>query len=254
MLIPHFTLPSNPAKKIQLREANVSDCIDFAEIDESHEEEVTTLCLNRLQTPETFYDASLWTAQDRRFAIFWYYIHTESDTQAEWLYDCDHCKKQHKQAIDLKVLADGYKPITGLPYREIEFEGEKIIVKPLSGKDMEDLENSRLVLNNKEELKPNVYRRSLAELRILELMKSIDFGGLDEKAKEEKIKNFSMRQFYDLAEKASGKLIELQHGLDSIVSDGKIYLLLPPHECPEKKGEVTRLRVTFRNSEYIPRL
>ena len=44
-MLCEFTLPSNPERKVRLREATVADAIDFSSIDPDFEEEVTSLFL-----------------------------------------------------------------------------------------------------------------------------------------------------------------------------------------------------------------
>ena len=90
MMIPHFTLPSKPSIKISLKEATVSDLLDFADVDPEHEEEVTTLFLNRLQDKGTFVDSLEWSCDDRRFALFWYWLHTTDDCDVVITYICGH--------------------------------------------------------------------------------------------------------------------------------------------------------------------
>jgi len=72
-------LPSNPDQIISLRESTVKDVIDFSDFTADHEEEATSMFLNRMQPKETRLDAKLWTAEDRRTLLFWYWIHSTAD-------------------------------------------------------------------------------------------------------------------------------------------------------------------------------
>ena len=69
-MLCEFSLPSQPEKKIRLKEATVSDAIDFSGIDPDCEEQATTVFLERVQERDTYSDPRLWTGEDRRFALF----------------------------------------------------------------------------------------------------------------------------------------------------------------------------------------
>ena len=47
---------------------------------------------------------------------------------------------------------------------------------------------------------------------------------------------------------------EMEHGLESVYEDGRVYFVSPKLACPDDKEVTTRVRVTFRNSEFIPQL
>lgn len=264
MMISPFSLPSNPEKKITLREATVGDAIDFADVAEDHEEELTTLFLNRLQDKATFIDAKTWTAEDRRFALYWYWLHTTKDTEIALTYECGHCGKTHTFLQDFRKLAEAYTPIKGLPERDIEWEGERITVRPLTGIDMEILQNRTIVLRSiagDQGETSGAYRKQAAMLRIERLLMHIDFAV--DASREDSAKRYEARRrriiglttekFSSLADLVFTTLNDLRHGLEMEYADGSLNLIMPPHICPEKGGE-TRLRVPFRNSDYIPGL
>jgi hypothetical protein len=263
-MIPPFSLPSNPDQKIYLREATVADAIDFAGVDEGHEEEVTTLFLNRLQLPEHYLDAGKWTADDRRLALFWYFLHTARDTVAPLPYDCRHCGQRHDWLLDLKALGENYKSIQGKAEREFDFEGEKIIVRPLTGADLEELEMLYLAVDEvgrKQGKTSGAYKKELARIKLQEELLVLNFP-LDvvtdeterRQAKEKKVLALTSSQFAGLVEQVEAKLTEMEHGLESVYAEGRLYLLTPPHVCPNtKEREVTtRLRIPFRGIDYIP--
>ena len=52
-MLCEFSLPSQPEKKIRLKEATVSDAIDFSGIDPDCEEQATTVFLERVQERDT---------------------------------------------------------------------------------------------------------------------------------------------------------------------------------------------------------
>jgi hypothetical protein len=255
MLIPVFSLPSNPAKKIQLREATVADALDFADTADGHNEEVTTLFLNRVQHKETFYDSKLWTAEDRNLGLYWYWMHTAKDPEIPLTYDCEFCGKSHTWLFDMRTLAETYQTIDGMAERDIEFGGHKITVHPLTGDDMESLENMAMGLDVIEEesgTKSREYRKALAELRLSRFEKMVKFKSGDA---DTIIKNMGTSDFTALVEAVSDALASMKHGLTDLryTDEGDCYLLTSPHKCPNGEGE-TRLRVPFRGDDYIPRL
>lgn len=261
-MIPIFTLASDPQKKVQFREANVADAMDFVEVDEGHDEEVTTLFLNRVQQSENYTDSLTWTADDRRLALFWYWVNTSPDPAIPVTYECDHCGERHTYLLNMNDLIEGYKSIQGRAEREFEFEGEKIIVRPLKGSDMELLELKRLALADIEEMKgtsSGAYRRKLAEIRLLQFLCSVCDAKQQDKleAIENKVLQMPERKFVSLVDQVAEKLEEMEHGLKSEYVDGQIFLLAPPHKCPNQKGKEelkTLLRVPFRIKDFIPTL
>ena len=58
-MLCEFSLPSQPEKKIRLKEATVSDAIDFSGIDPDCEEQATTVFLERVQERDTYSDPRL---------------------------------------------------------------------------------------------------------------------------------------------------------------------------------------------------
>jgi len=250
-MITPFSLPSNPRVQISLREATVADAIDFADIDESHEEELTTLFLQRMQDSGTVRDPRKWTAEDRRFALYWYWLETTKDHDVALSYECSHCGKTHVYLQNFRALADNYTPLDGAPEREVPWSGETLVVRPLTGGDMETLERMRM---------GDQSPRRDALMRIERLALCVDFAGDPEKnsekradAKRKRISKMTLDEFSGFSSVVSDALAEMRHGLETEYHDGRLYLLMPPHKCPER-GEQTRLRYTFRNIDYIPGL
>lgn len=238
MMIPHFSLPSKPATKISLKEATVSDLLDFADLDPDHEEEVTTLFLNRLQDKATFSDSKEWSAEDRRFGLFWYWVHTTEECEVAITYQCGHCGESHTYLQDFRKLLDSYQSIKGLPERDFNYGEKKYTVKPLTGGDMEYLESMRLAGDSR----ADKIRRNLERLSRVSSV-SIDT-----------ISNFTIKQFREFEELVETALMDMRHGLETELYDGKISLILPEHECPATKEATTRLRVLFRTYNLIPAL
>lgn len=248
MILPPFSLPSNPIHKITLREATVADALDFCDADPRMEEAVTTLFLNRVQQKEGFLDARKWTMDDRRLGLYWYWMHTTENTVVDLSFTCAHCNEQHTLSYDMRRLADGYQRMKGKPEREITFENERILVRPLNGEDAEALEALRLESDETPKGKAN--------LRLSALARTITFFSMkpDEdrvKYNIERIRKLSMTQMRKLAGQIDDKIAEMAHGLETAIVDGVIYVLVEA-PCETKKEEKTLLRVPFRDFDPIP--
>lgn len=266
-ILPDFELPSDPSKTIRLREATVSDAIDFSEINSDCEEEATTLFLERLQPKDRYSDPRLWTAEDRRFALFMYHLNTTqyTDFPLEWV--CDRCTKdknrlvKHVTAISLAEMIKEYIPIDGRPVRDVVHEGHAILVHPILGKDAELLEKTYLGIKLKEKTGESV-RKERTQLLFLRLLCCIDIPALAPEATpderrpkvEEFITRMSISEFRDFRPKILSAMESLRHGLRSTFSDGQILLESPVIYCPEdtaKEGGI-RLQFPFRAFQYIP--
>ncbi len=257
-MIAPFTLPSDPGVQIQLREATVADAMDFADVDEGHEEELTTMFLKRMQDAGTVRDPLKWTAEDRRFALYWYWLHTSKDHDVALSYDCRHCGGNHAYLQNMRELAEHYKAIDGPAEREGEWKGEKILVRPLNGRNMEALERMRMGIASSSE--GSAERKGRARMMFERLAMCTAFPADFEKdkvkrgqKKRQKIMAMSLGDFADFTDLVFGLLAEMKHGLEMEYEEGRLYLIMPPHKCPER-GEQTRLRYPFRNSDYIPGL
>lgn len=251
-MIPPLSLASNPANTIILKHATVADMIDFAGVDVGHEEELTSIFLNRLQDKSTYSDAKLWTAEDRRLALFWYWLHTTKDFEQALSYDCEHCGIQHTFLFDYRQLSEGYQTIKGKPERDFEFNDVAVTVRPLDGSDMEVVESMRLELEairEEQGINSGAYRKLDALMKITRLQAATDYP-------REKIMALEIDQFSHFVETVHSLLEDMSHGLESKYHEGRISLMIPPHQCPNVKDReaTTRLWVFFRNSEYIPQL
>lgn len=282
-MIPPFHLPSKPDIKIAMREATVAEVIDFAGVHVGHEEEVTTLFLNKVQDKASFVDSLTWTAEDRRFGLFWYFINTPGDKEWPISYDCLHCGEKHHFLQDYRKL-DTYKSIQGAPEREFDWEGEKVTVRPLDGYGIEELEKMKLALDAIGDENSGEYQKQVARMRfvrfelcvffddsgswasrIVDKLKSKKDTEVEAKARADELRANKRKRltampfgkFEEFAGIVMEKLTEMEHGLESVYEDGRVDLILPPHQCPTKKDvkeATTRIRVTFRNSDYVPRL
>lgn len=261
-MIPEFTLPSNPAVTVRMREALVSDALDFCDVAEGCEEVVTSLFLDRLQDKASWDDPRKWTGQDRRFVLYWYWLHTEKDLDIPLSFDCPVCGKRHTALVDGRSLAEKYRTITGKPERDIECDGDTVTVHPLLGADLEELEGLRLAIQAEAETHGENSRQAglaRARMAVSEFVLSIRFASESaqnnaRKYREHKIETMTMAEFYDLAEKVRAAQVEMEHGIESVVKDGQVYFLTPSVRCPEEDKEGPRLRLPFRYLDYIPRI
>ncbi|KIF50977.1 hypothetical protein [Vibrio owensii] len=261
-----FSLPSKPIQQVLIREATTAETLDFCDVLPEHEESLTTKFLNTIQDKESFTDCQQWTAEDRRLALFWYWIHTTDDTFVSLDYECPHCQEMHTNEFDLRDLAEGYQEIEGMASRDLSFEGRKLVISPLTGKDMEELENMRLALMMEKEGSPAATRKQ-AEIRFHKLKAALYMADDHEEKpyKRESNLNNWLRELPETKYKAlkshvTAALESMTHGLPSkIMDDGKIMLRSPRHVCPtikakENKEVTTELLLPFRDYSRIPRV
>lgn len=275
-MLCEFSLPSQPEKKIRLKEATVSDAIDFSGIDPDCEEQATTVFLERVQERDTYSDPRLWTGEDRRFALFTYFVHTARDRSVPLKYTCGICDEEHTVDIELARIMDTYTPIQGKAFREFVHYGHNVIVHPMLGRDLELLETYRYDLRLTEEklendgLTASELRQLTEEVRmkrvrmgLFRVMCCIDLPFLDANATpesrrpqvEEYIKQLTAGVFGEFFQNVQEKLREMRHGLKSALIDGRIYLQIPDVRCenvPDAPGVV--LHYPFRPFSIIPTL
>ena len=259
-VLPEFSLPSNSNVKIRMHEATVSDSIDFSDVDEDREERATTLFLERVQEKESYFDPRKWTASDRRFALFWYFLHTSEDLETPLTYDCRHCGKEHTALVDMRKVAEAYKSLNGKPERDILFDGVPIIVKPLLGEDMEELEGMRLSRDMAAEehgLKSGEVNKLHTKLKLLSFLRTILLEGKDKTATEEWLEKLPASAFKKLYGRVGEALSDIEHGLPMALRDYQVVLLTHPLQCVNKKEDkdaTTRLTFPFIAFDYIPRI
>lgn len=273
-MLCEFTLPSNPEIVIKLREATVADAIEFSTIDPEMEELATTNFLERVQETKT--NPREWTGEDRRYALFQYYLYTNKSETLTLTFNCSECGEKHTSDIPLSAINDTYTPINGKPFREFPFNGHNVVIRPLNGEDLENIEKYRydLLLTEKESEKKMPTDRKIAldreirtkqmHLAMYRVLCCIDMPFLDEDAKrpadrrskvEEFVKRLPANEFRVLINHMEEALKEMRHGLQSIYSDGRIYLEIPGVPCDNypEGGKVT-LHYPFRAWSIIPTL
>lgn len=268
--LPDFSLPSDPAKTVRLMEATVADAIDFTAIDPLCEEEATTLFLERLQAKDKYSDPRLWTAEDRRYALFFYHLQTTQYADIPLTFRCEACSEAaqrdvlHTVPVKLADIAAEYMPITGKSMRDVVHEGHAIIVHPLLGADAEFIEKTRMGIITLEKETKTTARKERAQLSMLRILCCIDIPAMDGKTEQDRRKaveayilGMAATEFKQFMAKVLAALAEMQHGLRSIFQDGRTLLESPAVYCPEgkdKEGPGIRLRFPFRAFDYIPHL
>lgn len=277
-MICEFTLPSNPETVVRLREATVADAIDFSGIDPECEEAATSLFLDRVQERENYSNPREWTGEDRRYALFMYYIHTTTYKTIPLTYTCSVCGRQHTQDISLAGIANEYTPIKDQALREFPWQGHNVMVRPMIGSDLEDAEKYRydLLLAERDfearqgNLDASEYRRLQAVLRgkrvrmaMFRILCCIDMPYLDEKgtprSRRGEVENvltaMPASEFKDFARRVEEAIVDMRHGLRTSYMNGRIYLEIPDVRCdeqPEQPGIL--LHYPFRFGSVIPTL
>lgn len=280
-MIPAIKLPSS-GKSIKFREATVDDCLSYCDLNESFDEMMTTEYLNSIQEGELS-DSALWTAQDRRTAIWWIFICTSKDTTIGYEYQCQHCGGSHVQLVDLVDLDDEATSLTIKPYidDEMAFKGKyrDIRFHPYNGLAMAHMEMARIERDNYAQGTAE-HIKATAKLKILEVAHSFDFQDSKPKwydfigTKKEREKSFEeslqekldviasmsrVNEFPLLVAAAKAAQEKLAHGLNISFVDGQAHVVSPALPCETKvdgKGEAmqTRLLIPFRGSVFIPTL
>lgn len=285
-MLCEFTLPSNPEIKVRLREATVAEAIDFSSIHPECEEEATSLFLDKVQEKgELHSNPREWTGEDRRYALFMYFLNTTTYSNIPLTYECSICGNVHTKDIELSTILDEYTPIQGPPYREFPLDGHNVIIRPLTGQDLEDIEKYRydlhLTQNSFEELRitaqkqkkvlsPDTIKRFETEIRakqvrlaMLQVLCRIDIPHLDPEGTprtrrpkvEASVKAMGAEQFKEFMERVDNAMIDMRHGLRTTYIDGEIVLEIPDVRCdeePELPGVL--LRYPFRFASVIPTL
>ncbi len=274
-----FTLPSNPAKEIRLHEASVADAMEFTEIDPTYEEEAVTLFLNKVQDQETYQNSREWTGEDRRFALFTYYINTTNNESIILTFTYDGLEQS--QEVPVSKILSTYTPLEGAAERDFAFNAKRIVVAPLKGADLERLEVKQaeidLMESEYERLKGSgstldvlsklskTIRKKKAKYFLSRVCAHIDVPSLQEDgtkdtrrgAVEQFVTELTTQDFTDLFERVGKALEEMHHGLMSSYKNGRFVLLIPGIIPDNADGEVIKdggltLSYPFQFSAVIP--
>ena len=277
-MLCEFFLPSNPSRKVRLREATVSEAIDFSSVDPDCEEEATSLFLEKVQEKELYSNPRDWTGEDRRYALFQYFVYTSTFKTIPLSYECSICGKRHVQDISLSSILDDYTPMNGESFRDFPHDGHNVVIRPLTGADLEDIEKYRydlllteqLLHSNSRQMSSADRKRLEAEIRakhirmaMLRVLCCIDMPYLDERGTarsrrgevEKKLKAMPAGEFREFMAKVDNALSEMRHGLRTAYVNGRIVLEIPDVRCdehPELPGVL--LRYPFRFGTVIPTL
>lgn len=267
--IQPFPRPSNPGKKIHFRAPTVADCLDFCDLRPELEEQSTTDYLNQLQEgPKD--DAALWTAQDRRTALWWIFVSSSADTTQAYSYECQHCGETHRVDIDMVDLDDAVVMLDRPAYIEGEVwvngESKPAHFHPMNGLAMAHLESLRLLRDNSE---PAQKKRLTAEIKVAEVLHSftpLEWASLPWEValerKRELVTSMDRDSEYPpLVAQCLFAAAELRHGLAVEIREGRVDLVSPALPCEnhpaekEAAGEpapATVLLLRFRPIKFIP--
>lgn len=266
--IPPFPLPSNPDKKIRFHAPTVADCLDFSELRPEMEESATTDYLRQLQHGEVS-DPELWTAQDRRTALWWIYIAVSQSTTLSYSYECQHCGEVHHVDIDLVDLDDEVRVLNRPPFIDGEIsvndELKPARFHPIDGRGITHMEEKRLELEQADEAGR---KRIRAEMRVLEVLHSFSLPEHDALPWSEALERkrdlvHAMdreNEYAPLVAQCLDAARELRHGLAVEITDGRVELVSPPLYCEnaqEATGEArpaTVLLLRFRPGNFIPEI
>ncbi len=274
MKIPDFPLPSHPKTVIKFRTPTVQDAMDYSEVNPDFEERTTTQYLNAMQVG-TVSDSALWTAQDRRTAVWWIYISANPEPSATFSYECMHCKQTHYMDLDLFRLDETAKYLEREPVIKHKLQTcgqlKEWSIVPLDGRAQEILERYRV--NNLSPLSKGS-KEYLAEKLKIRLMKDALRTRLPDDPtdyEEAASRRYSLitqmdcaTEYPALAARIRQSEDVLAHGLACVIEDGEVFLLSPPHYCTTKKKEVsgdgkgevpyTNLLFGFRPHQFFPQL
>ncbi|MCV6588693.1 MAG: hypothetical protein OIF57_06650 [Marinobacterium sp.] len=255
--IPSFTLPSDPSKEMQLRQANVRECEAYAGYDDGVEEVVATQLLEDLQCdPAKYIDPNLMTADDRRYAALWYHASTVTDPTIHVPFQCPVCGEEHNPLINYADLMRGARDITGKPEREIEHNGTRWIVRPLNGYAMAELEELRLQRDGHPpgSAEYNASAIIIERHKIVAALTPAGFDGSRDECGEqvqETILNMPQISYEQLRDQVNNAQQEMTHGLETVEEAGQLFLIVNT-PCTKEAGQNVRVRFPFRVGHYIP--
>jgi hypothetical protein len=266
MPIPTIKLPSS-GKAVTFREATIEDCLNYCDVNDALDELITTEYLNSVQVGEKS-DSALWTAEDRRLALWWIFVTTSKDTTIAYEYPCGHCGETHLQAVDLVDLDDEATSLKIKPYLDdrILFDDKIRLVRfhPYNGLAMMNMEQAANELDELED-GTNEHKRAAARLKVLEVAHAFDFTDTEPSdfdaelaIKLEAISSMKRTtEFPDLVAAAIAAREKLRHGLNCTHENGRVSLVSPELQCENKTGEKgealhSRLLIPFRGAVFIP--
>ena len=252
-MISEFAQPSNPANKIYLREATVMQAMGFSDARESHSEKATTQFLNEVQRPEHFTDSADWTEGDRITALLWYHIHVTDDPSVSLPYDCSFCGSPHTNYFDIRQLTNGYAHLKGAGYRDAVIADRSITIKPIYGRQSEEIQAALFGLEGEAAKNASVLERAIH---------SITFKGRESSYADcrEWILNLSISNYRILLTEIDRAHKSMKHGVPYEYVDGDLCLPAPVHHCinkhkltdDQKEGAMTSLLWPFLSGDFIP--
>ncbi len=270
--IPPYVLCADGKTSIPFRPPYVADYRAFCGLPSELEEHATTDWLNRLMLTEQQNSAN-WTAQDRRTALYWIYIHVKDSTVVTQEYECEHCGQLHGRQLDLISLSRG---INTASVQRVPIAVEAVrpgSIVPLNGHAMPWLEIARLQRDEHTEGSPE-FEAAHADLRIKEVAAALRFDDyylqsmgeisatselpakpsspVDElESNYQYLLTLELTVFGRLAAQVALAMREMDHGLESVYRDGEVSLVTPAHACPVKEEAAAKRRAELL-AENVP--
>lgn len=261
-----FEQPSNPKRKAQFREYTVADAMKLASVNRKLTEKFTSSFLKEMQCGEDIIDPLYeMSEQDRATLVFQYGLTVMSSEQLDQpatfeLEGCSVCGKNHDIDVSVnefrrkvRIKKDG-KP------KEIEttFEEQKLLITPLLGIHLEDLEKFDLQLERikqKEGAESENYLKLFAQRREYHLLSQLTLSDHktredltdEQKAEADKKWLYSLKanQLEPLENLIGSKQELLQHGIS------QFYIAQCPNAGEDQEGDIP-VMLSFQFVNYIP--
>lgn len=262
MEIPAFPLPSVPTTEIIFRQPVIKETLKYSSSDAEGDEMRVSAYLNELQVGEVN-DSRLWTAQDRRTALWWIMINSRLDNMEAFTYGCPHCGEPHTFDVDLADLADTVELLQIEPFVNVNVPVKGVptewILKPLDGRGQELLARMRSMLPDADD---SSYDAALMRLRLAEFALCTSLADDPADFEEAANRRFDVlesmatdTEFTPLVANIQLMQKNLRHGLLMEFTQGQARILLPPAPCEkeDKQQNTTQLFIPFHSGLFIPR-
>lgn len=262
MEIPSFPLPSRPNIEITFRQPVMKETLKYCNPDVNGDEKRVSEYLNELQVG-LLNDSRLWTAQDRRTALWWIMINSRVDNMEAFNYSCQHCGEMHVHDVDLSDLAETVELLAIEPYVTVNVPVNGVPtnwrLQPLDGRGQELLERMRALQPEPESPE---YQAAMMRLRIAEFALCTALDDDPQDYEEAANRRFDIMESMAIESEFAPLVAHIQlmqkslrHGLLMEFHQGEARVMLPPHNCGKEGMQLntTQLFIPFQNGFFIPR-
>lgn len=214
-------------RTVSFRPVTVQDAIDLAQINPQLDEKATTWWLNHLQVEGLqHYDSKEWSQEDRIVGLLYLFFLNQDDVIRNVSYQCSHCEERHTFNADYSELVKKDMEVKEQwPSVELKINKKTYKLQPLTGKDLEDLEQLRFIEKlNEQQIRLQTVARRLG-------------------MKAEELSAMSLKDYTKLIVAADENLDKLFHGID----------LVTEHDCPNGGGK-SRISLPFQADDFLPRI